>query len=126
MLGKLRKAAIDRDQVVIMETDGQADIATVFDADDEAVYAASATQDYAIPLNDLKAHVGPAGRIYTLGADPEYVSDIKRLAQLEKNIVLRHITQFEKVHEDKKGGLKIKDIMLYALIGILLLAVIFK
>lgn len=126
MISKLRKPAPDRDRVVIIEENGVADIATVFDYDDTAVYASSPVEDYAIPIGDLKPFVGSGGRIYVLNADSEYVRDTQRLAALEKSIVLRQITHFVKPKEDLKGGLRIRDILLYGLIFILLLAVIFK
>lgn len=122
---KLRKPVPERDRVVVIEQGGVADIATVYDSDDQAIYAESPTQDYAIPLPDLLTYSAPGGRIYLMGGDPEYIQDTKRLAALEKSIVLRQITQFARPPEEK-GGLKIRDIMLYALIGVLLLGVIFK
>jgi len=127
MFTTLKKPAVERDRVVIVNGDGTADIATVYDADDQAVYAASGAQEYAIPVGDTKVHsfVGGSGRIYVLGADPEYVQDTKRLAALERSIVLRHVTQFERRVEDAKK-MSIKELMLYLLVAILLLAVIFK
>lgn len=125
MVSKLRKPVPDRDRVVIIE-EGTADIATVFDIDDRAVYAESQTQDYAIPIGDLKPFVGSTGRIFVLNADAEYISDTKRLAELEKSIVLRQVTHFQKPVEPDGPGLNIRMILMYAMIGVLLLAVIFK
>lgn len=123
---RLRRPVPDRDRVVILDADGTADIATVVDADDQAIYADSATQEYAIPVQDAqKSYVGPSGRIYLLAADSDYISDTKRLAALEKSIVLRHVTQFDKPR-DQPGGIKIKEILLYVMIAVLLLAVILK
>lgn len=125
MIGKLRKPVPDRDRVVIIEENGTADIATVYDSDDISVYADSANQDYAIPLADLTSYVGPHGRIYTLKAESDYVRDTTRLAALEKSIVLRKVTQFVQPR-DEASGINVKQIMMYALIGVLLLAVVFK
>lgn len=126
MISKLRRPDPDRDRVVIIEDNGVADIATVFDSDDTAVYASSPAQEYAIPIADLKPYVGSGGRIYVLNAVSEYVKDTQRLAALEKSIVLRQITHFVKPKEELTGGMRIKDILVYGLIFILLLAVVFK
>jgi len=126
MLSKLRKPVPERDRVVIIEENGCADIATVYDTDDHAVYAASAAQDYAIPIADLRAHVGPSGRIFVLAAESDYVRDTERLAALEKSIVLRQVTHYAKPPEDDSSGFKIRDILMYALIFVLVLGVIFK
>lgn len=121
----LKKEVVERDKLVVFNEDGTADIATVFDRDDNAIYAESPTLDYAVPIGDLKSFVSSFGRIYTLKADFDYIQDTVRLAALEKSIVLRHVTQFEKAAPEN-NGLNIKQIMLYVLIGVLLLGVIFK
>lgn len=126
MVSMLKKQVPERERVVIFSGNGEADIAAVYDRDDEAIYASSPTQEYAIPHGDLKTYVGYSGRIYLLGADPDYIMDTNRLAALEQSIVLRQITQFTKPPVDLKGGLNIKQILLYVMIGVLLLAVIFK
>lgn len=125
VLNKLRKPVPDRDRVVIVEDNGTADIAYVYDSDDITIYAESGNQDYALPLADLTSHVGPSGRIYTLRAEADYVADTKRLAALEKSIVLRHVTQFVAAKPEEKR-FDFKALMLYLLIGALLLAVIFR
>lgn len=121
-----QKGTVERDRVVILEDSGQADIATVFDSDDQAIYAASPVQTYAIPRADIQGvYVSSAGRIFVLGANPDYVRDTERLAALEKSIVLRQITMYEKpVVDDKR--LDIGRIMTWVLIGVLVLGVIFK
>lgn len=125
MFGKLRKPVPDRDRVVIIDENGTADIAMVYQEDDISIYADSAVQDYSIPLADLTSYVGSSGRIYMLKAESDYVRDTKRLAALEKSIVLRQVTQF--VHpKGDAPGINIRQILMYALIGILLLAVVFK
>ena len=126
MLSKLRKPVPERDRVVIIEENGCADIATVYDTDDQAVYASSAAQDYAIPVADLRAHVGPSGRIFVLSAESDYVRDTERLAALEKSIVLRQVTHYAKPPEDEGKGIRLRDILTYALIFVLVLGLIFK
>lgn len=124
MLAKLKKPTPERDRVVIVEEDGTADIATVYDIDDRAVYAESAAQDYAIPIEDLKSYVGPSGRIFILAADPDYVSDTKRLATLEQSIVLRQITHYQKPADPESSGWSLKQVLLAVMVGIILLVAI--
>lgn len=125
MLSKLQKEPSSHDKLVVIDADGTADIATVFTIDDNHLEAESINHDYSIPLADCKTFVGPMGRIFVLQADNDYVSDTRRLAALEKSIVLRQVTQFDKDREVKKG-IDYKQIALYALIGVLLLGVLFK
>lgn len=121
-----QKSVPDRDKVVILDSSGQADIAVITDEDEQAIYASSQIQDYAIPKGDIRAFVSPSGRIFCLAADADYVSDTVRLAALEQSIVLKHITHYQKPPAQEQGGIKIREILMYALIGILILAVIFK
>lgn len=125
-LSKLKNTAPDRDKIIVIDANGTADIATVFDRDSESLFAESATEDYAVPIADVTAFVGTQGRIYMLRADSDYIADTKRLASLEKSIVLRQVTHFQRPQDDAASGINIKAILLYALVGILLLAVIFK
>lgn len=126
MLTKLQKPVPDRDQVVIIEDSGIADIATVLEEDNERVYAVSESQDYSIPVGDLRAYVGSRGKIYFLCADTDYVADTKRLARLEKSIVLQQITNFRSMPNEEKKSISIREILTYVMIGVLLLAVVFK
>ena len=126
VLNKLNKEATYHDKLVVIEENGTADIASIYDIDDTRISADSSSHDYSVPLADVQAFVGPVGRIYVLNADSEYVSDTRRLAALEKSIVLRQVTHFEREKEDEKRRIDIKQIMLFALIAVLLLGVIFK
>lgn len=122
-----KKPVTERDRVVILEEAGQADIAAVYDSDDQAIYAASATQEYAIPRDDIQAvYVSSGGRIFVIGAEPGYVRDTERLAALEKSIVLRQITMYEDPPAADDRRPDIGRIMTWILIAILLLGVIFK
>lgn len=122
-----KKPVMERDRVIILEDTGQADIATVYDSDDQAIYAASPQQDYAIPRTDIQAvYVSAMGRIFLMGAEPEYVRDTERLAALEKSIVLRQITMYEDAPAEDARRPDIGRIMTWILIAVLLLGVIFK
>lgn len=122
----LRKYVPERDRIVIFSDNNEADVAIVYDRTDDALYASSETQEYCIPISDTRSYVGKTGRIYLLGANQDYISDTVRLAALERSIVLRQITQFNKPVEEVTSGLNIQKILLYVLIGVLVLAVIFK
>lgn len=129
MIGMISKkqAISGHDRVVILREDMTADIATVYEVDDARLVAASAGQDYIIPCADVKqTYIGPAGRIYVLGADVDYINDTVRLAALEKSTVLGQITQYAKPVIDPKKDLNLGKIMQWVLIGVLVLAVIFK
>lgn len=122
----LKKYIPERDRIVIFSDNNEADVAIVYDRTDDALYASSETQEYCIPISDTRSYVGKTGRIYLLGANQDYISDTVRLAALERSIVLRQITQFNKPVEEVTSGLNIQKILLYVLIGVLVLAVIFK
>jgi hypothetical protein len=125
-LTKLKNSVPDRDRVVIIDQNGTADIAIVYDREDNALYAESDTEDYAVPLADVTAFVGPHGRIYLMNADSDYVADSKRLAALEKSIVLRHVTHFAKPPVEEGGGLNMKKILMYVGLFALIMIAIFK
>lgn len=126
MIKKLGKPTPEKDRVVILEENGQADIATIYDSDDKALYAASPVQEYAIPRADIQGvYVSPAGRIFVIGAEPDYVRDTEHLAALEKSIVLRQITMYEHPAEDDRRP-DLGRIMTWLLIAVLVLGVIFK
>lgn len=122
MMGKRR---ITTDTVVILSEDGTADIADVLDTDDRAVYAQSETRSYALPRADLRTYIGPAGRVYVLSAEPDYVRDTERLADLEQVLVLRQITSYAPA-EEAGAGWRWRDIILYVLIFVLVLGLIVK
>lgn len=125
MLGRAKQEP-KTDWLVVLSQDGTADVAFVEDVTADTVYAESSISNYAVPADDLRKFVGGTGRVYVLGADEEYITDVRRLAALQKSMVLSQITAFERPREDKKEGIGLKNILLYVLIGILLLAVIFK
>lgn len=126
MLSKLNKEFPDpRDKLIIINDNGTADIASVYDQDHERVMASSATGEYSVPLADLKAYAGSRGIIYTYPATHENIEDCQRLAELEKSIVLRQITQYEKP-DPMDSKLDFKQVFLYILIFILVIVVAVK
>lgn len=108
-----------RDVLVVLSDDGTADIANVIEIDEQRLLAATANGDYAVPSADLRSFTGGHGRIYVYGASWENISDCKRIADLERSTVLKHITHFER--EGRPVKLPMGKIML---IGAIILVVI--
>lgn len=79
-----------RDTLVIMSDDGTADIVTVKDISEDRINGGN----YAIPTGDVKSYTGPRGRIFVYPSTFENIQDARRLAGLEKSIVLRQLTQY--------------------------------
>lgn len=127
LLGPSKAPARPADVLIVLTDNGTADIAEVNDITDLSVNASSDEHDYTIPVGEVRQYVGgPSGRILVFPGSIDNVTDTRRFAELEKSIVLRQITQYSKPDETHKKTISIKDILLYALIGVLLLAVIFK
>jgi hypothetical protein len=127
MIIKKKTQEVAADRLVVMSENGTADIAIVTDTDDEKIKAASSGSDYIVPLGDLKAYANSRGLIYIYPATQDNIEDAKRLAQLEKSIVLKQITQYktqlQHVDEDKMSFTKIFP---YILIVLLLIVVMVK
>lgn len=116
-----------RDLLIVLSSNQTADIATVYEQNDESILAMSNANDYCVPQADVTCYVGSSGRIYAYGAKEELIQETKRLAALEKSIVLRQITNFnEKLIPEEIKKVSLKEILMYLLIGVLVLAVIFK
>lgn len=129
MFTKLIKRDIipDRDKVVILESDGTADIATVIDQDDERLFAvADDGQEYSIPIANAQPFVGSRERIFYVGAEPDYVTEMQRIAKLERSVVLRQITNYHDDPDVDKKQIQLREIILYILIVILIIGVIIK
>jgi hypothetical protein len=116
-----------QDVLVIMSSDGTADIAPIIEINEERILATGEDEvDYAVPIGDAKLYIGRRGRIYTYPASDENVFDVKRIAALEKSTVLKQITLFEKETAAPDVKLPIGKIILVAavvLIFIIILAV---
>lgn len=127
MFGRSREVERPSDILVVLSDQGTADIANVHEISDKSIVASSSEHEYTIPVGDVRQYVGgPSGRTLVYAASLDNVQDTQRLAELERSIVLRHITQFTKPDELQSKTISIRDILLYILIGILLLAVVFK
>ncbi|NHN35561.1 hypothetical protein [Paenibacillus agricola] len=95
LFGAAPKEYEPRDVIIIFGSNGTADIATVLEIDSERILAAGEVE-YSIPIADVKPYSGKRGRIFSYKASEENITDTKRLAELEKSIVLKQITLFEK------------------------------
>jgi hypothetical protein len=114
-----------RDVMVIFSTDGTADIAPIVEITEERVLAVGEVE-YSVPTGDLKVYIGRRGRIFSYKATEENITDVKRLASLERSIVLRQITMFEKESRPTENKLPIGKIIAIGaavLLLIILLAV---
>lgn len=81
--------------IVVSDDDRTVSIAPVETIDGERVFASSAVDGrFSVPLGDVKAYTGTRGRIMLYGSTVENIQDTKRLAALERSIVLRQITHF--------------------------------
>lgn len=94
-----------------------ADICMVTDVTDTHVIAAG---KYSIPKEDLSVHSSEKGRVYTLNAPTHIVTEVERLARLEKSIVLQQITNY-KPPEVENPNL---DMKYWALAVLLFIAII--
>jgi hypothetical protein len=112
--------------LIVINDENQIDIAEVLEVSDQAVMGRSSDHDYNIPIGDVRQYVGgPTGRTFVYSSTIDNVQDTKRLAELEKSIVLRSITQYTQ-SEDPGRSISWREILLYALVAALTLGVIFK
>jgi len=119
MLGNLirkESESVIQDVLIVFSDNGTADIATIIEISDERILALGEVE-YAVPLGDSKAFIGRRGRIFCYPSTAENITDVKRIAALERTTVLRQITLFEK--EARVTDLK-KPIGKYLIIGLIL------
>jgi hypothetical protein len=113
-----------RDVLVVMSSDGTADIAPIIEINEERILAAGEGDvEYAVPIGDAKLYIGRMGRIYSYPATDENVSDVKRIAALERSIVLKQITIFEKIGTAPQGKLPIGKILLVGAIVVIFIII---
>lgn len=87
------------------------DIQRISDIRDNAIYV---TGKYHIPLYDCEVTTGPEGRHFFYRAPSRSVQETKRLAELEKSIVLRQITSYRQ--PEPPNQLDITKILLFGLV----------
>lgn len=90
-----------RDVLVVISTDGTADIVPVADKNEERILGSGQDGDYSVPLGDVKSYTGRRGRIFVTPTDLGHVEEYKSIARLEKSTVLRQITQYEPAPDEE-------------------------
>lgn len=89
------------DLLIVFDNDKKtSDVVNVTDIDDESVTAVGL---YKVPLADCEITNSREGRNFFYRAPAQSVDEVRRLAQLERSMVLNQITQF-KPPEDKDGA----------------------
>jgi hypothetical protein len=113
MFFKSNKQEETRDMLVTIDPDsGQADIQQIKEINSERIL----THGYSVPIGDTRAYTGRKGRIFVVNAPAEATSDYKRIAELEKSVVLKQITRYK----DDPGKNEI-DLKFYIVLGGLIL-----
>lgn len=116
MIGLFRREEESKDLLISIDPGtNTADVVPVTDVNHERVLGGTLDgAGYSIPIEDCKVYTGRKGRIFIHQAPTEIISETRRLAALEKSIVLQQITKYrEKPIDDRI------DVMKYVLIGIL-------
>lgn len=103
MLGKKKKDEFfdETDDVLVVFDDEQksADIERINNITEDAVQVVG---KYSVPRLDCEIATGREGRIFFYRAPSQSITETQRLAQLEKNTVLKQITNY-RVKEDNAG-----------------------
>lgn len=106
------------DRLVVIDIDKRtSDVVYVDHVDDVAVTAAGR---YKVPREDCELFNSPDGLIYIMKADTQYISETRRLAALEKSVVLRHLTMYNPEPEPNPN----LDFFKWGLFGLLFVAII--
>lgn len=102
--------------IVFDDENKTSDIQRITDIDGESVTVVGM---YKVPLADCEVTNGAEGRNFFYRAPAQSITETKRLAQLERNLVLTQITQY-KSPVDTGGA----DFTKIALVGIIVLMII--
>lgn len=113
-----------RDILVVTSTDGSAEIATIVNIDEERILGVAGGSEYAVPVGDAKAFTGRRGRIFIYPSTMENVMDCQRIAALERSVVLRQITHFEKERQIQPIKLPTGKIMIIVAVIVLMVILI--
>lgn len=81
------------DRLIVMDVEKRtSDVVYIDDADDMSI---TSTGRYKVPRGDCDVFTSPEGLVYILKADAQYVQETKRLAALERSVVLAQLTQYK-------------------------------
>ncbi|AXM89728.1 hypothetical protein B379_11565 [Anoxybacillus ayderensis G10] len=97
--------------VVFDDEQKTSDIQRIDEIRDNAIYVIG---KYCIPLHDCEVTTGIEGRHFFYRAPSRSVQETKRLAELEKSIVLRQITSYRQ--PEPPNQLDITKILLFGLV----------
>jgi hypothetical protein len=117
------EANVTHDVLVILSSNGTAEIAPVLEINEERILAYGEVE-YSVPIGEAKVYIGRRGRIFTYPASEENITDTKRIAALERSTVLRQITMFEKERMSPAGKLPLGKLMLIGAIVLIVIIVL--
>lgn len=81
------------DRLIVMDVEKRtSDVVYIDDVDDMSI---TSTGRYKVPRGDCDVFTSPEGLVYILKADAQYVQETKRLAALERSVVLAQLTQYK-------------------------------
>jgi hypothetical protein len=111
-----------QDVLIVLSSNGTADIAPVVEINEERLLAYGEVE-YAVPIADTKVYIGRRGRIFSYPASEENITDVKRIAALERSTVLRQITMYEKERFAPESKLPLGKIILIGLAVLVLIII---
>lgn len=122
MLFKKKNEIIEEtnDILIVFDDDKKiSDVQHITDIDENSVTVRGM---YKVPLEDCEVTNSPTGRNFFYRAPTQSITETKRLAQLEKAIVLQHITSYKPPTQDSidfmKIGLLIAVIVAFLMFGV--------
>lgn len=93
------------DLLIVFDHDKKtSDVQRVTDVDEESVTVMGM---YKVPIQDCEITNGVEGRNFFYRAPSESVQEVKRLAQLERSMVLQQITSYKPPQQDQIDFMKI-------------------
>lgn len=107
--------------IVFNDENGTSDIKRISDINEDSVIV---TGKYNVPIADCEVTTGSDGRHFFYRAPAQSITEVRRLAQLENNIILNQITSYKPPHDHNK--LDMTKIMLFILVFIAFIVMIFK
>jgi len=118
MLGRKRDLEETDDILVVFDDEQRtSDIKRITDITEEAVIVMG---EYKVPIGDCELTTGQDGRVFFYRAPSKSIKETKRLAELEKNHVLREISNY-RYAEEKSFDLSKYSMLAVTIISVLML-----
>ena len=118
MLGRKRDLEETDDILVIFDDEQRtSDIKRITDFTEDAIIVMG---EYKVPIGDCELTTSESGRVFFYRAPSQSVKETKRLAQLEKNHVLREISNY-RYAEEKSFDLSKYSMLAVTIISVLML-----